>query len=454
MPLASNLLVKLLDTGPLRDVRVINVGFTKFVSLESSKDSIKKFFAQKTVPSVNMVKAEQNRCVNSVDSCEGQLGAVPAKSTNSTVDSGLTKLVSLESPKASIKNFFAQKRVPSVKAEQNRCDNSADSCEGQLGAVPEKSTNSTVDSGLTKLVSLESPKASIKNFFAQKRGSSVKAEQNCCDNMNSADSCEGKVKAVSEESHESVDSAGDSAGTAVDCHVVTRTRKDDEGLLIRPFGGIMRKKRNASHFGTEPSDSVRLKKHSGDQNREFHEVSSFVGGSCGPVDITERPTPQQSGDMECDASCSSKDKVSVQSIAEVDHNISLDNLAPDVDPDVFRQLPPELQREILHRPAASNQTAGTDDVHHSIHTRDSSVRQLNNAVDCGPTGSPCKQGMWSAEEIPPDTDVQVFLQLPLDMQKELVAEWKLSNEFRNMKSSTKSPSVKKSTAISQFFRRK
>ena len=166
-------------------------------------------------------------------------------------------------------------------------------------------------------------------------------------------------------------------------------------------------------------------------------------------------------------------------------------LPPDFDPEVFAQLPSELQRELTAQFAAdkpvtanNNKTkvlVGKADVagqpkNHSYDPSNNSLSEshpgMKTSESQNATSSRCRASALidqpspqkkhdvesASQDIPPDIDPEVFAGLPLELQQELTDEWKRSIRVGQSSASRsvgqmKQKEVQKSKNILHYFKK-
>ena len=131
-------------------------------------------------------------------------------------------------------------------------------------------------------------------------------------------------------------------------------------------------------------------------------------------------------------------------------------IPPNVDPDVFAQLPAELQQELRAEFSSTIASQSEDNMTERTHIaegpltsrisfpcKNKAISQTEAILDktsqCNPSGSETEQPGSSLLSgngipIPPDVDPDVFEGLPSDMQKELIEEWRQKTKQSNLDS--------------------
>lgn len=134
-------------------------------------------------------------------------------------------------------------------------------------------------------------------------------------------------------------------------------------------------------------------------------------------------------------------------------------LPPDVDPEVFKLLPEEIQQELL---SPAYESSGADGLHTSKNKPPQTLsdsENINDITDAAnmpnssiraatvnqqwPTGTlPGEDvmeggGQSSDCQFPGNVDPKVFSELPLDVQRELMSEWKQQKPVLKTRSSKK-----------------
>ncbi|KAI5615241.1 DNA polymerase iota isoform X1, partial [Silurus asotus] len=142
--------------------------------------------------------------------------------------------------------------------------------------------------------------------------------------------------------------------------------------------------------------------------------------------------------------------------------VPLPPLPTDVDPDVFRALPQHIQEELMSSfqkgPVVEMEECQSGSAPPTAHADDLITQRQGEAENPGDVSATAE-----VPEVPPDVDPFVFSQLPVDMQAELLTEWRRSkltlkisqkHTSRRTTTSTKRPVAKRShsSSLLQYFK--